>query len=213
MLYHQSRVDLKANPSHAQDYEDGFPAVDWAYWQSTNSDLIGWITIPGTNIDTAIVQARSENPQYYLNHDIWKAWNPWGAVYLSSECIEEGLESPNAVIYGHNMGALDTRQFGDLEHFVDIGFATQHTDVLLQTPKWKKRLKVDFVELIDGEDQVRRTSFVDEADFASWYKERFRSALFILNDNLKMPKNNYSLITCSYHYGNNERTAINASVH
>lgn len=44
----------------------GFPEVDWDYWKSVNPDVIGWVTVPGTNIDSPIVQAHSDDPEYYL---------------------------------------------------------------------------------------------------------------------------------------------------
>ncbi len=31
---------------------DGSGGVDWGYWQSVNPDIIGWVTVPGTGIDT-----------------------------------------------------------------------------------------------------------------------------------------------------------------
>ena len=45
-----------------EDAEDGFPAVDWEYWQDVNPDVIGWVTVPGTPIDYPIVQAHADAP-------------------------------------------------------------------------------------------------------------------------------------------------------
>ena len=42
----------------------GFPEVDWEYWKSVNPDVIAWVTVPGTNIDSPIVQAHSDDPEY-----------------------------------------------------------------------------------------------------------------------------------------------------
>ena len=33
--------------------ESEFPTVDWDYWKSVNGDVIGWITVPGTDINHA----------------------------------------------------------------------------------------------------------------------------------------------------------------
>ena len=36
-----------------QAYPDGFPIVDWGYWEEVNPAVIGWVTIPGTNVRSA----------------------------------------------------------------------------------------------------------------------------------------------------------------
>ena len=44
---------------------DGFPAVDWEWWQSENPDIVGWITVPGTATgtpDTPTDPTEPENP-------------------------------------------------------------------------------------------------------------------------------------------------------
>lgn len=49
----------------------GFPEVDWDYWKSVNPDVIGWVTVPGTNIDSPIVQAHSDAPECHPHHPTW----------------------------------------------------------------------------------------------------------------------------------------------
>lgn len=63
----------------------GFPEVDWEYWKSVNPDVIAWVTVPGTNIDSPIVQAHSSDPEYYLHHDVYGKYNVYGCPYLA--CI------------------------------------------------------------------------------------------------------------------------------
>lgn len=60
----------------------GFPEVDWDYWRSVNPDVIGWVTVPGTNIDSPIVQAHSDDPEYYLHHDVYRKYNVYGCPTL-----------------------------------------------------------------------------------------------------------------------------------
>ena len=56
--------------------ESEFPTVDWDYWKSVNGDVIGWITVPGTDINHPILQAHASDPDYYLHHDIYRNYNP-----------------------------------------------------------------------------------------------------------------------------------------
>ena len=89
--------------------DDGFPTVDWAYWQGVNPDVIGWITVPGTTINSPIVQAPTDDPDFYLSHDVYGNYNIYGAIYLDAECAEAGLDSRNAVILGHHSGIWKPR--------------------------------------------------------------------------------------------------------
>ena len=85
---HQRATVLQPSPEVAQDSgedaapthdENGFPIVDWAFWQGVNADVIGWITIPGTPVDYPIVQAPADDPDYYLKHDVYGQYNYMGA--------------------------------------------------------------------------------------------------------------------------------------
>lgn len=82
----------------------GYTGADQiAYWRSINSDVIGWLRVPGTNINFPVVQdttdvnyytARGYDKQYSHNGVIWT--NP-GTVSGSSSQL-----SSNTVLYGHN---------------------------------------------------------------------------------------------------------------
>ena len=92
--------------------------------------MIGWVTVPGTNIDQPIVQAHADDPTYYLHHDIYKNYNIYGCPYLDSECEELGFESKNAVIFGHHMN--DGSIFSAFAEYSDQEYAEEHQKILLQ---------------------------------------------------------------------------------
>lgn len=190
-----------------QDIEgESFPVVDWDYWLDINPAVIGWVTIPGTSIDTAIVQAPPKDPRYYLSHDIYGNRNAWGVPYLSAECFEEGLGSQNAVVYGHNMTRTGTPLFGELANNLDASYAVEHRTVLLQTPEWKQALQLQCVEVVQGSSVSKRVQFRDANDFTEWYTERFAASKVRLSEEVKVPEQVLSLVTCSYTQSNNERT-------
>ena len=51
-----------APPESTVEDDDGFPTVDWDYWQDINPDVIGWVTNPGTTVDYPILQAHRDAP-------------------------------------------------------------------------------------------------------------------------------------------------------
>lgn len=187
----------------------GYPVVDWAAYQAINPDVVGWITIPGTTIDCPILQARPSAPNYYLKHDYTKAYNAWGAVYVDAGC-EEGLNSKAVVIYGHNMSKHENKMFGEVSQFSSYDFAVEHQEVLLQTPEWKKRVKVAFSTITPGWESSNRKAFEDDADFTSWFLKRFEAASMSLVANPDTPDQVFTLCTCSYTTYSNERTLVYA---
>lgn len=190
--------------------DTGFPFVDWDYWLAVNPHIVGWITVPGTDINTPIVGASTQDPHHYLRNDIYGNWNPHGAAYLSAACEQESLFSPNAVIYAHNMG-YGEGIFAAIAEYNNPSFALEHPTILIQTPQEKRELTVYFSELSSGDAIIRHTTFVDQNDFISWFEERLDHASVVLKSEIPSADQNlFSLVTCSYNQYENERTIVYA---
>lgn len=190
----------------AGEYDGLFPDVDWDYWLSVNPDLVGWVTVPGTAIDYAVVQAPGNDPTYYLDHDIYRNWNPSGCPYVDAEC--NGFESPATYIFGHNMGYIDT-MFSDFARFSDAGYAAEHRLILLQTPERRIALAISAADIVDGYEKSKRTEFADVQALHVWYAERFEAADMMIANDPGMPQL-FTFVTCSYNYFASERTLIYA---
>ena len=195
----------------AASEDDGFPIVDWEYWQNVNPDVIGWITVPGTTIDSPIVQAPEADPDFYLSHDVYGSYNVYGAIHLDAECAETGLDSRNAVILGHHSGNLDAAPFGVIQEYADETFATGHATILLQTPEWTRTHEVRFAQIVNGLEPTKRTVFHNDGEFRSWYRDMLADAAMTL-DSATEPEQVISLVSCSYYvHPENERTVVVAS--
>jgi len=85
-----------------------------------NPDVVGWITVPYTNIDHPIVQAKDN--AYYLRRDLNGNDAKPGTIFMDYRCEKDG--SGYSIIYGHNMksGAM----FGTLGRFEDKAFFDTH---------------------------------------------------------------------------------------
>lgn len=195
----------------ASSEADSFPEVDWSYWQGINPDVIGWITVPGTTIDSPIVQDPKDAPDYYLSHDVYRNYNIYGAIHLDAECADDGLASRNAVLLGHHAENLSAAPFGVIQKYVDASFAVDHAIVLLQTPDWQRTYKVRFSQIISGLEPAKRTTFMDDKDFRDWY-DGMKSAAAMTLDAITEPEQTLSLVSCSYYlHPDNERTVVVAS--
>ena len=80
-----------------------------------NSDTIGWIFMPGTDINYPILQ--TDNNDFYLNHTFEKLWNGTiGAIYMDFR-NDPTFEDFHTIIYGHNLSGGS--MFSDLNKFLN----------------------------------------------------------------------------------------------
>lgn len=66
-----------------------------------NHDLVGWLTVPGTNVDYPVVQ-RKESVDYYLHRDFYGNKDSHGCLYIREQC-DVDKPSDNVTLYGHRM--------------------------------------------------------------------------------------------------------------
>lgn len=201
--------DVSDLPGGEEFDAEGFPVVDWDWWQAENPDVVGWVTIPGTSVNHPVVQAPADDPGFYLMHDVHRNWNFYGAVYLDAECGETGLMgSANAVVEGHHMD--DGSMLAPLVRYSDEGWASEHAEILVQTPEAKARLSVLAADVADASSTPKRTLFADAQDYLGWAGEAVSNSAVVL-DGGTAPRRMYTFATCSYHRWRDERTLVFAA--
>ena len=93
-----------------------------------NSDFVGWIRVPGTEINYPVMQSPN-SPNYYLRRNFEKAYSNLGTPYLQENCDIHTCD--NLIIYGHHM--LDGGMFSDLELYKQEAFwRTTNTCALIR---------------------------------------------------------------------------------
>ncbi len=86
--------------------------VDLESLRQVNEDVLGWISVPGTQLDYPILQG--EDNQYYLNH-MWQGKrNAAGSVFLESQMAPD-FSGFNTILYAHNM--KNGSMFGSLRQY------------------------------------------------------------------------------------------------
>lgn len=97
--------NMKATASYPAGILEG---LKQAY--SINNDLVGWLSIPGTELDTAVLQGKDNS--YYLKKDFYgrttgeTSQTNYGNIFLDYRCSNTDL-SKNMVIHGHTTGRSD----------------------------------------------------------------------------------------------------------
>lgn len=209
---HSRAVDMDPSPVSNTPLEceadDGFPVVDWEYWLSVNPDIVAWVSVPGIQIDYPVVQASADDPTFYLDHDVYRKWNPYGCPYLDTGCAELGIDSPLALMFAHHMS--DGTMFSAFAGYSDAEFAEAHDEILLQTPEEKIRLKVIAVDVVDSEVEYKRLEFATDEEFASWFGELLAEADVVLDEDAQADSVK-AFCTCSYgRWSGHERTIVYA---
>ena len=78
-----------------------------------NTDMVGWISLPGTTLNYPVVQT-PEDPHFYLKRDFYQKSSRNGTIYAHGYA---DLQAPsdNVTIYGHNM--KDGSMFASLHQY------------------------------------------------------------------------------------------------
>ena len=198
---------ISADASGSDAASDGAPTVDWEFWLSVNPDIVAWVSVPGTDIDYPVVQASADDPTFYLDHDVYRCWNPYGCPYVDAAC--DGVGGMSAVVFGHNMGGGFVAMFADFARYSDEAFARSHPTIELQTPNGAMELSVSAVDVIDGSENAKRTDFSSADEMRAWYAQRFEECdVRISND--ENASQLFTFVTCSYTTYANERTLVYA---
>lgn len=94
-----------------------------------NQDLVGWIEIPGTNVNYPVVQT-PDRKDYYLRRDFYGNSATHGCIYVRESC-DVNLPSDNVTIYGHRMN--DGTMFAALANYKSKIYFNQHRYIYFDT--------------------------------------------------------------------------------
>ena len=129
------------------DIREKYPTVDfpegmniqYAPMYAVNQDLVGWLSIPNTNISTALLQS-ADSGDYYLYKNFYKESSRYGNPFVDTNCkIGKDGTSKNIIIYGHN--THDGLMFHQLTNYMTVeGYKKApviHLDTLYDSSEWK----------------------------------------------------------------------------
>ncbi len=196
---HAYIVDLKNQaPTQAQidQMPEGTINEEYATLYATNDDLVGWLNIPGTNVDYPVMQSDPTEEfvpcssytdygycdqcsaiiandgegshEYYLHHSFDKYYSFAGTIFADYEGKFGPTTMPNnTILYGHNM--LYEHQFTALNNYrTDIGFLRLSPVVNFDTLYQKNQYKIFAVFLTNTrEDQGEVFDYYNDVSFGS----------------------------------------------
>lgn len=149
------RKDLNMLPEYQEAY-------------AMNNDMIGWMSIPDTEIDYPVMWRKDDN-DYYLNHAFDNTESAAGSLFMDyrSDAINP---TTNTIIYGHNMksGAM----FGQVKNYLNQDYYNTHKNVRFDTLYEKRMYEVVAVCLSEvayqDENSYRYYNFIQASNQAQW---------------------------------------------
>lgn len=175
-----------------------------------NADFIGWLSIPGTEVDHPVVQTPWQN-DYYLYRDFYGQDNKNGTLILEGSC-DPWTPGRNLIIYGHKMRS--GLMFGKLDQYLNKDYWASHKlitfDVLLSERTYVVIAALQSIQIEGGGlGSFRYTAeFADEEDLASWLDYIRRRRQFDTGIDFGVQDHYLTLSTCSYHDENGRLLVI-----
>ncbi len=195
---HAYIVDLKnQTPTQAEidQMPEGTINEEYATLYATNDDFIGWLNIPGTNVDYPIMQSDPSEEfvpcksydygwcdqctsilnnngegahEFYLHHSFDNYYSFAGTIFADYEGEFGPTTMPNnTILYGHNMRY--EHQFTALNNYrTDIGFLRLSPVINFDTLYQKNQYKIFSVFLTNTrEDQGEVFDYYNQVSFSS----------------------------------------------
>ena len=182
---------------------------EFAQLYSMNNDIVGWMTIDGTNVNYPVMQT-PHSRDYYLNRDFEHNYSRHGCIYVREEC-DVFTPSDNVTIYGHRMG--DGTMFNDLHKYAKKDFWEQHRYITFNTLKAHRTYEIMFVFRIESSADVafQYHLFVDAADrdhFDSFIQNCRTYALYDTGVDAAFGDKLITLSTCEYSQTNGRLAVV-----
>lgn len=178
--------------------KDEAPVVDWAGLKAVNSQVVGWIQIPGSQINYPVYQTTDN--EYYLHTNAKGEWSIGGQIFMDYENNPNGLIDQQTILYGHHMRNGSMFQFiGALN---DQSTFNKVETIWYVTPTQTYELEPVFTYHTDeDDDEVRQFNFTSVDEFRSYLKDRLSRAVSSRSDAAEVisrAEHVLTLFTCNY---------------
>ena len=166
-----------------------------------NNDLVGYLIIPGTNINYPVMYTKGKD--YYLRRGFDKKRLVNGSLFIDKYNTVNPRDE-NLIIYGHNM-TTDKTMFYDLEKYRDKEFYLSHKEFMYYTLDAEEKYEIIAV-FISQVYKVKDDVFKYYKYYNSQTKEEFddyiknirKLSLYKIDNTTKYGDKFLTLSTCEY---------------
>ena len=179
-------------PQPVDDYAKELLNTDLAALRAQNPDVLGWISIPGTEVEYPLMDG--EDNDFYLNHTWLKEPNAAGSIFLE-QLSSSDLTDFNTIIYGHRM--RNNSMFGSLKYYDDPDYLAAHPYVYIVHDGGCDRYEVFAAYKAAVTSRTYQYAFKDEAQQQAFLDHALTSSVI---DTGIVPDTNdrvITLVTCT----------------
>ena len=141
----QSTVPLETQPQtvwvpaavEPDEHMENLAQTDLNALREVNPDVVGWIFLPGSQVNYPIVQG--EDNQYYLEHTWDNQKNIAGSIFLEATNSPD-LTDCRSILYGHNM--INMSMFAILHYYANSYYVKQFPYAYLVTDEGVLRYEI-----------------------------------------------------------------------
>lgn len=157
----------------------GVPIIDFDALAQTNPEIVGWIYVPGTNINYPVVQ--TNNNSKYLNTLFDGTANASGAIFLDSDDTAPGMVDQQTTIYGHHMN--DGSMFNVISDTTDQATFDSIESVYYITRDATYKLRPLATKVVeDTYAKARATNFEGDDGLTNYLSEMLDGASAVASD-------------------------------
>lgn len=194
-------VDKFTDKSTKTDIDKFADKSQLALVKELNTDSVGWIYIPDTNIDYPIMQ-RGDNDFYLHNGADGEPNNDYGCPFLDYRC-DSSFAGFNSIVYGHNM--IDRLMFADVTKYSDEEYLKEHDKGYLVLDDGVHTVNFFAYLSVPSTAAAYHTVFLTEQERSDYIDYIFTFAKFThayTADDLKTTDGIHLLLlsTCSFEY-------------
>lgn len=160
-----AQVSMEAIPEETDKFAQELAGLDLAALREINSDVVGWIAIPNTEVFYPVMQTADNN--YYLKRTWKKKNSSVGAIFLDYRNAAD-FSGFHSIVYGHQM--RDGSMFGGLYKYADAEYWQGHPTIYLVTDSGVEKYDIfaafevgvqDIVYRINIETQDTRQELIE----------------------------------------------------
>lgn len=177
--------ETEAIPPRILSLMDSYRALKAEY-----PNIVGFINIPSVSISYPVAQGTDN--KYYMTHLITGEENKSGSIFLDFRISDSPRQSPNFILYGHNMN--DKSMFHNVRDLFDEEiFRGTVVEYICDEGVFLYDSLAIYVT--DTSDPYYQYNFYDEEEFSAFFEER--AALSRYPVTYESVSNMITLVTCS----------------
>lgn len=159
---------------------------------STNADYVGWISLPGLNLDYPIVFGKDNS--YYLSHSFYKQYSKYGTIFMDYRNAPD-FTQPQTVLYGHHM--RNDTMFARLDELRKQANYAASSTFQIYTPQGLKTYRIFSVYPVDATTTTLNLP-ATQGDVQSRIAAYTKKSLYATGVDTSTATHIITLVTCTW---------------